>query len=257
MAECSRREEVQWMNPKSINYTEEKVQYYFQRGAPRTKREDEGGVASRPRSDESLQSMFRRLKSGELQVAEIPRIRVIRYNGSWYTFDNKRLWVFRQYGAEDILVQIVDRPTNLQLAKLHEREGEERSKIEEEGGCKEPEIIDKESEKRFQGHEFVSKQDLLSRILKWSIRDLLGSRPPEEVCVRNQDSGLAGYFLRDISMQLNGVASGWLMVLRGSCVIFRRHFPSVVFSWCLLSFFLSVCCFQLLSESCELWRYAF
>ena len=183
MVESSRRDEVQWMDPKSVNYTEEKVPYYFQRGAPRTKKVDDGGFASRSRSDDSLQSLFRGLVSGELTVTNIPRIRVIRYNGSWYTFDNKRLWVFRRYGAEDIPVQIVDRPTNLQLAKLYEREEKGRNKRDGEGGNKEPEIIDKESEKRFQGHEFLCKQDLLGRILKWSVRDLLSSRPLDEVCL--------------------------------------------------------------------------
>ncbi|KAG0557184.1 hypothetical protein KC19_11G108300 [Ceratodon purpureus] len=181
MAECSRREEVQWMNPKSINYTEEKVQYYFQRGAPRAKSGDDGGVASRSRSDDSVQSLYRDLMSDKLQVTEVPRIRVIRYNGSWYTFDNKRLWVFRRLIAEDIPVQIVENPTNLQLAKLHEIEEEGRVKRDGECGSREPELIDKESEKRFQGHEFMCKQDLLNRILKWSIRDLFGSRPPEEI----------------------------------------------------------------------------
>lgn len=130
-------------------------------------------VSPRVRSDESVLTMYRGLNCGEIRVQNIPRIRGIKYNGSWYTFDNKRLWVLRQYGGE-IPVQVVDRPTNWQLAKL--------SRVERDGiGKKDPELVDKESDKRFQAHEFNCKQELLGRVLKWSIRDLLAARPPEEV----------------------------------------------------------------------------
>lgn len=165
------------MDPKCVNYTEDRIQYFFQRGAPRSNPEGQGAacVMSRSRSDESVRSLFRGLKSGEVRVQDIPRIRVMKYNGSWYTFDNKRLWVFRQNG-EEIPVQVVDRPTNWQLAKL--------CKAEREGiGSKEAEFVEKESAKRFQGHEFFCKQKLLGRVLKWTVRDLLAARPPEEVRV--------------------------------------------------------------------------
>jgi hypothetical protein len=40
-------------------------------------------------------------------VTDIPNIRVVIRNGAWYSLDNRRLWVFKQFGraiTADIVV---------------------------------------------------------------------------------------------------------------------------------------------------------
>ncbi|KAI5075691.1 hypothetical protein GOP47_0009767 [Adiantum capillus-veneris] len=51
------------------------------------------------RSQLSLSSLLSKLQAGDITVDSIPFIRVFCYNDSWYSLDNRRLWVFKQYGA--------------------------------------------------------------------------------------------------------------------------------------------------------------
>jgi len=67
------------LHPDHIYYTQETIRDVFQNGIP-------------------LIETLEQLRSASITVNDIPPIKVLEYEGKWWTIDNRRLWVFREYG---------------------------------------------------------------------------------------------------------------------------------------------------------------
>ncbi|CAM6088743.1 unnamed protein product [Calypogeia fissa] len=62
--------------------------------------------------------VLRNLKDGLLTVDDIPPIRVVRHRGHYYTLDNPRLWVLKEYGHSIPIIVVDQCPDNF-LEKLN------------------------------------------------------------------------------------------------------------------------------------------
>ena len=71
------------LSPYDIKYTQRSISCYWRYGTETI--------------DDTLDELF----NGEICVDDIPPIRVVQYYGEYYSLDNRRLWVFKQFG-EDI-----------------------------------------------------------------------------------------------------------------------------------------------------------
>ena len=160
------------MDPKRIRFMQENIDFNFQRGAPTTKGVLDAGFGFK-KGEETLRSLLEKMSSGAVKIEDIPRIRVVNYKDCWYSLDSKRLWVLRQLGQE-IPVEVIPRPANALLRRIVRGLGDGET------------VQIRNPEKKGQSHEYLCKQELLNRVLIWSMKDLLTANPVIKVCCLNR-----------------------------------------------------------------------
>eukprot|EP00808_Paulinella_micropora_P008482 g19495.t1 len=89
-----------WMDPHPILYTNHSIKSAFKRGT-------------------SIYEVRDQLQDHTLDVNDIPAIRVVKYGGSFYSLDNRRLWAFSQAGVKEIPVILVDAHEGLRKKLQH------------------------------------------------------------------------------------------------------------------------------------------
>lgn len=151
--------ELTWVDPKLIKYSQACISRKFRTNVKRwagenTKSVSFAEVVSANRSLE-LETNLEHLKAGKLKVTDFPPIRVVIHENILYTLDNRRLWVFRSYGA---LIPVL----------LEEVGKEFFQKLSREGDGETVTFITSDDVK-----DFKMKQTLLSVVLKWSLEDIM------------------------------------------------------------------------------------
>lgn len=83
----------QYLKPSEIRYTQDSISSRFSK--------------SKKTLQETLQSLLRK----GIPKRDVPMIRVVQRNGKWWSFDNRRLWVFKELekegGCKIIKVEVV------------------------------------------------------------------------------------------------------------------------------------------------------
>jgi hypothetical protein len=154
--------ELTWVDPKFIKYSQASISRKFRNNEKRWAGENtksgsyaEAVSANRPLE---LETNLQHLKAGKLKVTDFPPIRVVQHEKIWYTLDNRRLWVFRSYGA---LIPVL----------LQEVGKEFFQKLSREGDGETVTFITSEDAK-----DYKMKQTLLSVVLKWSLEDIMNDK---------------------------------------------------------------------------------
>ncbi|CAM6084426.1 unnamed protein product [Calypogeia fissa] len=135
--------EVRWMDPAAIRFSTDKIDFYFQ-GRPQL----------------TLTESLQKLRRGDSKVEDLEHIRVVfdRTNSSYYSLDNRRLWVFKQLGKHI--------PVRLWPAD-HECD-DPKFKSRPQGKANSVRLIDYVEE----SSEFKESGSFLTQVLRWSIYDL-------------------------------------------------------------------------------------
>lgn len=152
--------ELTWVDPKLIKYSQSCISPTFRNTDKRWAGENKKSAsyaetvsANRPLA---LEANLEQLKAGKLKVTDFPPIRVVLHENIWYTLDNRRLWVFRSYGA---LIPVL---------QLKEAGKEFFQKLSRVGDGETVTFITSDDAKAYK-----VKQTLLSVVLKWSLEDIL------------------------------------------------------------------------------------
>lgn len=155
--------ELTWVDPKLIKYSQTCISREFRSNNKRWAGENsksasyaEAVSANRPLA---LETNLEYLKSGKLKVTDFPPIRVVPHENVWYTLDNRRLWLFRSYGA---LIPVL---------QLKEAGKEFFQKLSREGDGETVTFITPDDVK-----DYKMKQTLLSVVMKWSLEDILNDK---------------------------------------------------------------------------------
>jgi len=88
MENVQTKKKVVFMDPRSIRYTQECISDMFKNG-------------------KYLLDTLESLQNGDIPLSNIPILEVVFYKDAYWTLNNRRLWVFQQYG-KDIPVQEVE-----------------------------------------------------------------------------------------------------------------------------------------------------
>ncbi len=73
------------MNPQDVLYSQSTISQVFDGGEP-------------------LADVAAAIKAGRMQASTLPPIRVLLHGGTYYSLDNRRLWVLRHSGVTSITV---------------------------------------------------------------------------------------------------------------------------------------------------------
>lgn len=154
-------EGLKWMHPKDIKFTETSISHEFRRTL--LKRNNEPGIAGISYTEAlnrtqslSLRTTVEQLRDGELKVTDIPSIRVVFHQESWYSLDNRRLWVFKEFGEE--IPVVIEKAEKDLFQKLFSRVGDGDSVT----------FIN-----AVEGEQHNEHQTLLSEVLRWSLKEVM------------------------------------------------------------------------------------
>ncbi|CAM6125854.1 unnamed protein product [Calypogeia fissa] len=156
----------EWMDPATIKFTQSTISEVFAKKPLQSRKADDpdsrnGGTyaeALKAAPAQTLVDTLLQLRTGSLTVEDIQRIRVCKHDGQFYSLDNRRLWVFKQFG-KPIPVQI-EEPSKEFFQKLT-REGDGDSVR-----FLDPRV--KEAEK--------DNDAFLGMVLKWCVEDVMNER---------------------------------------------------------------------------------
>ncbi|KAG4081307.1 hypothetical protein H8356DRAFT_1079984 [Neocallimastix lanati (nom. inval.)] len=86
-------DKILYLDPKDILYSQESIDNCFRDGR-------------------SIRRTMRLLRNGEIKIEDFPPIKVCidKSTGNYYTTANKRLWVYREAGLDEIPVYLIDPP---------------------------------------------------------------------------------------------------------------------------------------------------
>ena len=76
-----------WVNPADLRWTHERIQSLFTCGR-------------------SVEDVAMQLKQGALLPSDIPMLQVVRYQGKWYSRNNRRLWCFKEARVKAVMVVV-------------------------------------------------------------------------------------------------------------------------------------------------------
>lgn len=151
--------ELTWVDPKLIKYSQASINHKFRNNDKRWTGENnksasyaEAVSANRPLE---LETTLELLKAGKLKVTDFPPIRVVSHENILYTLDNRRLWVFRSYGA---LIPVLLKEVGKEFFQKLSREGDGETVT----------FITSDNAK-----DYKMKRTLPSVVLKWSLEDIL------------------------------------------------------------------------------------
>ncbi|MCO5576944.1 hypothetical protein L7F22_030765 [Adiantum nelumboides] len=114
----------------------------------------------------SLTSLLCMLREGTITVDSIPFIRVFFHNDSWYSLDNRRLWVFKQYGAP-IPVRVTTSLSDF-LQKFQPDGDNQSATYRPDSNTSNHSSTVKDINNKDAG-----KQDLIDFLFQWSIDDIM------------------------------------------------------------------------------------
>lgn len=106
-------------------------------------------------SDLSLTTAVQQLRDGKLKVTDFPPIRIVLHRDCWYSLDNRRLWVFREYGARiPAIVVKADKEFFQKLCRVGDGESVTFLTLDDV-------------------KEYKKSRTLMSEVLKWSVKDIM------------------------------------------------------------------------------------
>lgn len=165
MEDTETLEEVEpiFVDPKKIKYSQASISPQFRRIL--LKKNGEPGVVDRGSyaealnatvpSDLSLTGAVQQLKDGKVKVTDFPPIRIVLHRDFWYTLDNRRLWVFREYGAQIPAIVV-------------KADKEFFQKLSRQGDGESVSFITPEDAK-----EYKKNRTLMSEVLRWSVKEIM------------------------------------------------------------------------------------
>ncbi|KAG0608710.1 hypothetical protein M758_8G126400 [Ceratodon purpureus] len=155
--------EFTWVDPRLIKFSQACISPTFRRKILKNQSDEKMSYSEAASAQSnrplSLKAAVEQLKAGELQVVDFPPIRVVPHQGVLYTLDNRRLWVFKTFGASKI-------PVILQ----QEADKEFFQKLSREGDGDSVTFIT-----LTEAQDYNKKRTLLSIVLKWSLDDVLNA----------------------------------------------------------------------------------
>lgn len=175
---------VEWMDPADIKYTQAYISGIFsqrlsssnaqqlqegkQNAAKNSNSNSSGGFLYAERLKTvppiKIADTLQRLKNGDLKVDQIEPIRVCKHRNVWYSLDNRRLWVFKQYGARiPVEVRRMEDVSKEFFQKFVSREDGKTVSILEYGARQNSNANSKNS---------IDRETFFSTVLKWSIENI-------------------------------------------------------------------------------------
>lgn len=134
-----------WLNPNLISFSVAKIPFTLNR------------YQNKPVL--TLTEALQKLRRGDMKVQDFPTMSVVSVpygtDSKYYTLDNRRLWIFREYGQK--IEVIIEEPTDEFCFKLTTVQCAETV-------C----IVDHVEE----NHEFKESSSFLSKVLRWSIDNI-------------------------------------------------------------------------------------